>query len=208
MGKYQYTYIKRALDLCLTIPVFTILSPILFFIAQSIRLSMGKPVFYIHKRPGKGGKSFSLYKFRTMNDQKDSDGCLLPDSDRLTRVGKLLRATSLDEMPELWNVIKGDMSLVGPRPLLVRYLCRYTPEQARRHEVKPGLAGWAQVNGRNAISWEEKFKLDVWYVDNRSLWLDIKIIIMTVFQVIKREGIRAKGHATMPEFFGTEGDRL
>jgi sugar transferase EpsL len=208
MGKNQYICIKRAFDLCLTIPAFLILSPILFFIALCVRLSMGKPVFFIHKRPGKGGEYFSLYKFRTMNYRRDADGCLLPDSERLTRVGMLLRATSLDELPELWNVIKGDMSLVGPRPLLVRYLDRYTPEQARRHEVKPGLTGWAQVNGRNALSWEVKFKLDVWYVDNVNLWLDIKIIFMTIFQVIRREGIRAKGHATMPEFFGTEGDRV
>jgi len=153
-------------------------------------------------RPGLKGKPFYMYKFRTMTDETDEQGNLLPDELRLTRLGKFLRSTSLDELPELFNVLKGDMSLVGPRPLLMQYLDRYTPEQARRHEMKPGITGWAQVNGRNAITWEEKFALDVWYVDNWSLWLDLKILAMTIVKVFKREGISAEGEATMPEFMG------
>jgi len=165
---------------------------------------MGRPVLFKQMRPGLNAKPFYMYKFRTMTNEKDEQGNPLSDEQRLTRLGRFLRSTSLDELPELFNVLKGDMSLVGPRPLLMQYLARYTPEQARRHEVKPGITGWAQVNGRNAITWEEKFALDVWYVDNWSLWLDIKILAMTVVKVFKREGISAKGEATMPEFMGNE----
>jgi lipopolysaccharide/colanic/teichoic acid biosynthesis glycosyltransferase len=169
-------------------------------IAVLVWISMGRPVLFRQQRPGKGGKPFEMYKFRTMMDKRDGAGNLLPDEARITWIGRLLRSTSLDELPELFNVLNGDLSLVGPRPLLMQYLGRYTPEQARRHEVKPGLTGWAQVNGRNAITWEEKFRLDVWYVDNRSLWLDMKIIAMTVLKVIRREGISGEGRATMSEF--------
>jgi len=166
---------------------------------------MGSPVLFRQVRPGLHRKPFVMYKFRTMRDLRDTEGRLLPDEMRLTRVGHILRATSLDELPELFNVLKGEMSLVGPRPLLMEYLELYTPEQARRHEVKPGITGWAQVNGRNAITWEEKFKLDVWYVDNWSLGLDLKILALTLIKVLKREGISADGHATMPEFRGSQG---
>ena len=165
-----------------------------------VRMKIGSPVLFKQVRPGLHGRPFTIYKFRTMTDERDKDGNLLPDGERLTRLGKFLRKASIDELPELFNVIKGEMSTVGPRPLLMQYLDRYTPEQARRHEVKPGITGWAQVNGRNAISWEDKFKLDVWYVDNQSLWLDIKIILMTLVKVFKREGISANGEATMQEF--------
>jgi len=164
---------------------------------------MGRPVLFKQMRPGLNGKPFYMYKFRTMTYERDEQGTLLSDELRLTGLGRFLRSTSLDELPELFNILKGDMSLVGPRPLLMQYLDRYTPEQARRHEVKPGITGWAQVNGRNAISWEEKFALDVWYVDNCSLWLDMKILLMTLVKVFKREGISAAGEATMPEFMGS-----
>jgi len=167
---------------------------------------MGIPVFFRQQRPGLNGKPFYMYKFRTMTCACDESGCLLPDKDRLTSLGRFLRATSLDELPELLNVLTGDMSLVGPRPLLMQYLTRYTSEQARRHEVRPGVTGWAQINGRNAITWEEKFKLDVWYVDHHTLWLDIKIILMTLIKVFKREGISATGEATMGEFKGSIHD--
>jgi sugar transferase EpsL len=170
-----------------------------------VRRKHGAPVLFRQTRPGMGGKPFLMYKFRTMTDQRDTAGNLLPDEKRLTRFGKFLRSTSLDELPELINVLKGEMSLVGPRPLLMEYLGRYSPEQARRHEVRPGITGWAQVNGRNAISWEEKFKLDVWYVDNRSLWLDIKILWMTFVKVFKREGISQEGQATAEKFMGGKG---
>ena len=165
---------------------------------------MGAPVLFRQMRPGLQGEPFFLLKFRTMNDVRDEQGELLPDDGRLTGLGSFLRSTSLDELPELFNVLKGEMSIVGPRPLLMQYLDRYTPEQARRHEVKPGVTGWAQVNGRNAISWEEKFELDVWYVDNWSLWLDVKIICMTVWKILKREGVNQPGHATAQEFMGNE----
>jgi len=196
------TVIKRAFDLVLTIPVFILFSPILAMIAILAWLSLGCPILFQQQRPGRSGRPFTVFKFRTMTDARDSEGDLRPDAERLTRFGRFLRATSIDELPELWNVLKGDMSLVGPRPLLMQYLDRYTPEQARRHEVKPGITGWAQVNGRNAITWEEKFKLDVWYVDNWSLWLDIKIIGMTIWKILKREGISHPGQATMEEFMG------
>jgi len=179
------------------------LSPVLIFSAAVIRLKMGSPVLFRQQRPGLGGKGFVIYKFRTMTDRCDEAGKLLPDEQRLPAFGQFLRSTSLDELPELFNVLKGDMSIVGPRPLMMKYLDRYTPEQARRHEVKPGITGWAQVNGRNAISWEERFKLDVWYVDNHNLWLDLKIILATIAAVFKREGITQQGKATMDEFMGT-----
>jgi len=189
-------------DLALTIPALILLSPILLIVALIVRFKLGSPILFKQMRPGLHAKPFALYKFRTMTDKRGGDGQLLPDAERLTRFGRFLRASSLDELPELFNVLKGDMSLVGPRPLLMQYLPRYTPVQARRHEAKPGITGWAQVNGRNAITWEEKFKLDVWYVDNWSLWLDIKIIAMTVWKILKREGISQPGQATMAEFKG------
>jgi len=192
--------IKRALDLILTIPALIILSPFLAIIAILVAILLGSPVLFRQKRPGWHGKPFWLLKFRTMTDTRDANDALLPDTLRLTSFGRFLRATSLDELPELFNVLNGDMSLVGPRPLLMQYLDRYTPEQARRHEVKPGITGWAQINGRNAITWEEKFKLDVWYVDNWSLSLDVKIICMTIWKILKREGISHPGQATMEEF--------
>ena len=191
---------KRIFDLALSIPAFFFLSLLMLIMAVLVRLKIGSPVVFRQVRPGLHGRPFTIYKFRTMTDERDKDGNLLPDGERLTRLGKFLRKASIDELPELFNVIKGEMSTVGPRPLLMQYLDRYTPEQARRHEVKPGITGWAQVNGRNAISWEDKFKLDVWYVDNQSLWLDIKIILMTLVKVFKREGISANGEATMQEF--------
>jgi lipopolysaccharide/colanic/teichoic acid biosynthesis glycosyltransferase len=191
---------KRLFDLILVVPSLILIAPVIGLIGVLVWISMGRPVFFRQARPGKGGKPFEMYKFRTMLDKRDGSGNPLPDEARLTWIGRFLRSTSLDELPELFNVLKGDMSLVGPRPLLMQYLERYTPEQARRHEVKPGLTGWAQVNGRNAITWEEKFWLDVWYVDHRSLWLDVKIIAMTVLKVIRREGISGEGRATMSEF--------
>lgn len=197
----MYT-IKRTMDFFISLIGLVIIFPILIIVAAFIRLNMGSPVIFRQVRPGLHGKPFTMYKFRTMKDEKDGQGNPLPDAQRLTRLGRFLRATSLDELPELWNVLKGDMSLVGPRPLLMEYLQRYTPEQARRHEVKPGITGWAQVNGRNAITWDGRFKLDVWYVDNWSLRLDIKILWLTVLKTLKREGISAQGHATMPEFKG------
>lgn len=180
-----------------------ILMPLLVALSALVLIYHGRPILFHQTRAGLNGKPFKMLKFRTMRDAVDSMGNPLPDSERITKFGAFLRATSLDELPELWNVLKGDMSLVGPRPLLMEYLHLYTPEQARRHEVRPGITGWAQVNGRNAISWEEKFKLDVWYVDNRSLWLDIKILFMTVKKVFVREGISADGHVTIEKFKGS-----
>jgi len=191
---------KRLFDLALVIPGFFLLSPLLAVIALLIKTRVGSPVLFRQIRPGLDGKPFMIYKFRTMTEERDAEGRLLPDSQRLTSLGRFLRATSLDELSELWNVLKGDMSIVGPRPLLMQYLDLYTPEQARRHEVKPGLTGWAQVNGRNALTWEEKFAMDVWYVDHWSLGLDFKIIGMTILKVLKQEGISAEGEATMAEF--------
>ncbi|MGY6704788.1 sugar transferase [Roseinatronobacter sp.] len=179
-----------------------LLSPVLILVAVLIRRQMGAPVLFRQTRPGLHGKPFQMIKFRTMRNAVDAQGNPLPDSRRLTKLGRFLRASSVDELPELWNVLKGEMSLVGPRPLLMEYLPLYSPEQARRHEVRPGVTGWAQINGRNAISWDEKFALDVWYVDNRSLWLDLKIIWLTIRKVVKREGISAAGEATMPKFNG------
>jgi lipopolysaccharide/colanic/teichoic acid biosynthesis glycosyltransferase len=176
-----------------------VLAPVLGVVALLIRLTMGSPVLFVQERPGLGGKPFRMYKFRTMAGTRDGRGDLLPDEARLTRLGRWLRATSLDELPELLNVLRGEMSLVGPRPLLVEYLPLYTREEARRHEVKPGMTGWAQVNGRNALNWEEKFALDLWYVDHGSLWLDLRIILLTFWRVLRREGISAGTHATMPK---------
>ena len=197
---------KRIFDLLLTIPGIILISPIIAVITFLVRTKLGSPVLFTQLRPGLNGKPFRIYKFRTMTDERDSEGNLLPDAERLTRFGRFLRSTSLDELPELINVLKGDMSLVGPRPLLLEYLERYSPEQARRHEVRPGITGWAQVNGRNAISWEDKFKLDVWYVDNWSLALDVKILWLTLIKVFKREGINQEGKATMEKFVGTKAD--
>ena len=174
--------------------------PAMIMVALLIRMSMGRPIFFRQIRPGFNGKAFSIYKFRTMTDEQDEEGNLAIDDNRLSSLGKILRSTSLDELPELFNVLKGEMSWVGPRPLLMQYLDRYTLEQARRHEVKPGITGWAQVNGRNAITWEQKFEYDVWYVDNQSLRIDLKIIALTIWKIIKREGISQPGHATAEEF--------
>jgi len=193
--------IKRAFDLILTIPALIVLSPFLIILATLVAILLGSPVLFRQKRPGWHGNPFFLLKFRTMTNARDANGALLPDALRLTSFGRFLRATSLDELLELFNVFRGEMSLVGPRPLLMQYLDRYTPDQARRHEVRPGITGWAQVNGRNAITWDEKFKLDVWYVDHQSFRLDLKIIFLTIWKIMKREGISAADHATMPEFF-------
>lgn len=183
-----------------------LLWPFIVLLVALVRIKLGSPAFFRQQRPGLHGKPFMMLKFRTMTNARDADGNLLPDAVRLTFFGRFLRSSSLDELPELINVLFGDMSLVGPRPLLMEYLPRYSPEQARRHEVRPGITGWAQVNGRNAISWEEKFKLDVWYVDNRSFWVDLKIIWLTLIKVFKREGIAQDGQATMEKFTGrTEG---
>ena len=198
---------KRALDLALVVPGLIALSPLLAMLGLLVRVTLGSPVLFRQIRPGLGGEPFEIFKFRTMTEERGSDGRLLPDADRLTGFGRFLRRTSLDELPELINVLRGDMSLVGPRPLIMRYLDRYTPEQARRNEVKPGITGWTQVNGRNALSWERKFELDVWYVDHLSLWLDLKILLMTVWQVITGRGVSAEGHATMPEFMGSDSRR-
>lgn len=197
---------KRLFDIVAGCSAIIVLSPVVVLIGLLISIRLGQPIFFSQRRPGLHGKPFTIYKFRTMTDERDADGNLLPDAERLTGLGRFLRSTSLDELPELLNVLKGDMSLVGPRPLLMQYLDRYTPEQARRHEVRPGITGWAQINGRNAITWEEKFTLDVWYVDHCSLWLDIKIIFLTVWKVLRREGISAQGEATMSEYKGTQGE--
>jgi lipopolysaccharide/colanic/teichoic acid biosynthesis glycosyltransferase len=196
------SWLKRLLDVVGASVALLIFGPLMLYLAFRVRQEPGSPVLFRQVRPGLGGKPFVMYKFRTMTEERDEQGNLLPDEKRLTPFGAFLRAWSLDELPELFNVLKGDMSLVGPRPLLMQYLDRYTPEQFRRHEVKPGITGWAQVHGRNALTWEEKFKLDVWYVDNWSVWLDLKILLLTLIKVLKREGISAPGHATMPEFRG------
>jgi sugar transferase EpsL len=195
---------KRVLDVAVSSIGLLVLSPFFLLVAVAIRIRFEKPILFRQRRPGSGGRLFTLYKFRTMNDAKDSGGRLLPDDERLQPLGQFLRKTSLDETPELINVLKGDMSLVGPRPLLIEYLDLYTPDQARRHLVKPGITGWAQVNGRNALTWDEKFALDLWYVDNWTIGLDLKILWMTLVKVLKREGISADGHATMPPFVGTQ----
>jgi len=191
---------KRLFDLLSSSIGLFLVAPLLILVAVLVLLTMGMPVFFTQVRPGMHGKPFRLLKFRTMRAALDVSGSPLPDAERLTAFGKFLRSASLDELPELWNVLKGDMSLVGPRPLLMEYLPFYTPEQARRHEVRPGITGWAQVNGRNALSWQDRFRLDVWYVDNRSFWLDLKILWMTGKAVFSREGISHPGHATMEKF--------
>lgn len=203
-ASFYEKYIKRLMDILLSGVALVVLSPVLLVTALLVRTRLGSPVIFCQERPGKDEKIFKLYKFRSMTDQRDENGELLPDEVRLTRFGRLLRSTSLDELPELWNILRGDMSIVGPRPLLVRYLPRYNEEQRHRHDVRPGLTGWAQVNGRNAISWEEKFRLDVWYVDHLSFLLDLKVVFMTVKKVICREGISAENAATVVEFTGTK----
>lgn len=194
---------KRLFDLCLTIPGMILVSPVLGAIALVIRLTQGRPVLFRQPRGGLNGRVFHIYKFRSMRDAYDAQGNLLPDAQRISRFGRVLRATSLDELPELINVLAGEMSLVGPRPLMSRYLERYSSRQMRRHEVLPGITGWAQINGRNALTWEARFDLDVWYVDHWSFWLDLKILALTLAKVVKREGISEPGQATMTEFMGT-----
>ena len=191
---------KRVLDIVIVIPSLILIGPITCVVAFMLRLKIGRPVLFKQLRPGLYGKPFRVNKFRTMLDLRDEKGDLLPDAERLTSFGKILRSTSMDELPEILNIIKGEMSLVGPRPLLMQYLDRYTPEQSRRHEVKPGITGWAQINGRNAITWEQKFKYDIWYVDHLSFNLDLKIIIMTIWKILKREGISQPDHVTAKEF--------
>lgn len=193
---------KRLFDLAVASVGLALLSPIILVTALLIRVKLGSPVVFKQERPGLHGKIFTVYKFRTMTDERDDNGELLPDQLRLTRFGKLLRKFSLDEFPQLLNVVKGDMSLIGPRPLLVEYLPLYSTEQNKRHNVRPGITGWAQVNGRNAITWEERFKLDVWYVENQSLWLDMKIMLLTIKKVIASEGVSHQNHVTMPDFNG------
>ncbi|HXK53538.1 MAG TPA: sugar transferase [Hyphomicrobiales bacterium] len=195
--------VKRAFDIAVAACALVLGAPVFLTVFLLVRARLGSPAIFIQDRPGKGGRIFRIYKFRTLTDARDQGGALLPDAARMTSFGRCLRATSLDELPELWNVLKGDMSLVGPRPLLVQYLPLYSPEQARRHEVRPGITGWAQINGRNATSWEERFRLDVWYVDNRSFKLDLKILLATFAKVARSEGIAAEGAATMPPFTGT-----
>jgi len=196
---------KRAFDLALAVPATIALAPLQAALAVAVRVRLGSPVLFRQVRPGLHGEPFTIYKFRTMTDERDAAGALLPDAARLTRFGRFLRASSLDELPELYNVVKGDMSIVGPRPLLMQYLERYTPEQARRHDVRPGITGWTQVNGRNSISWEEKFALDVWYVDHHSLWLDCRIVARTLRTLVRHQGINAPGVATNEEYMGETG---
>jgi len=196
--------IKSIFDRGVALCGLIVLSPVFIAVSVWVRLSIGRPILFRQQRPGRFAKPFILLKFRTMSERCDASGNLLPDAERLTRVGRLLRSTSLDELPQIWNVLRGDISMVGPRPLLMEYLPRYSPEQGRRHEVMPGITGWAQVNGRNALNWEEKFTMDAWYVDHWSLWLDSKILSMTVLRVLRRDGISNQDHATMPEFMGTE----
>lgn len=199
---------KRIIDIVLALTALLILCIPMAFLTWKIRRNLGSPVLFGQVRPGRHGQPFRMIKFRTMSDERGPDGILLSDGERLTPFGKFLRSTSLDELPELWNVLKGDMSLVGPRPLLMEYLPLYSAAQARRHEVRPGITGWAQVNGRNAISWEEKFKLDVWYVENQSIWLDVKILWLTVWRVIRRSDISQEGHVTMEKFCGSVAEKV
>jgi lipopolysaccharide/colanic/teichoic acid biosynthesis glycosyltransferase len=195
---------KRLIDFFLALTALILLGLPLFFLAYIIRRKLGNPIFFMQTRSGLHGQPFEIIKFRTMNNGVSSDGLALPDSKRLSPFGRFLRSSSLDELPELWNVLKGDMSLVGPRPLLIEYLPLYSAEQARRHEVRPGITGWAQINGRNTLKWDEKFKLDVWYVENQSMWLDVKILFMTARKVMMRDGISAEGEATMARFTGNK----
>ncbi|MCC3406933.1 MAG: sugar transferase [Microcoleus sp. PH2017_10_PVI_O_A] len=194
--------VKSVCDRLFAAIALVLFSPFILFVAIAISLPMGTPIVFTQPRPGKDGQIFTFYKFRTMTNDRDADGNLLSDEKRLTAIGQFLRKTSLDELPQLLNVLKGDMSFVGPRPLIVEYLERYSPEQARRHDVMPGITGWAQINGRNTISWQEKFKLDVWYVNNWSLWLDLKILFLTVWKVVKKEGISQANHVTVEDFMG------
>jgi len=200
-----YALLKRLMDIGGSFFGLVFLSPLLIVVAVLVKLGSPGPVFFRQERPGRGGRLFRIWKFRTMTGSRGPGGEPLPDGARLTAVGRFLRRWSLDELPELVNVLTGDMSLVGPRPLLVKYLPLYTPEQARRHEVRPGITGWAQIHGRNAQTWDERFRLDVWYVDHRGLWLDVRILALTMVKVLRREGISAAGHETMPEFRGTAG---
>jgi sugar transferase EpsL len=195
---------KRIFDLVFTLPILILLLPLMILLAILVRFKLGSPSLFTQPRPGLKGKVFNIYKFRTMTSECDKNGVLIPDAKRLTQFGKFLRSLSLDELPSLWNVLKGDMSLVGPRPLLPEYLPLYSKKQSRRHEAKPGITGWAQVNGRNAISWDEKFNFDVWYVDNQSIWLDVKILWLTVNKVIARDGITAQDNKAMPIFRGSK----
>jgi lipopolysaccharide/colanic/teichoic acid biosynthesis glycosyltransferase len=197
----NYSFAKRTLDMAIAAAGIFVSAPLMAIVSLAIGMQMGIPIFFKQVRPGYKAKPFVMYKFRTMDEKRDPRNNLRPDAERLTSLGRFLRSTSLDEIPELINVLKGEMSIVGPRPLLMQYLERYTPEQARRHEVKPGITGWAQVNGRNAITWEQKFEHDVWYVDHASFWLDLKIIAITIWKILKREGISQQGHATAEEFF-------
>lgn len=194
---------KRAIDLILSFTAFILLLPIIVVVALLVALNLGRPVLFLQERPGRNAVPFRMLKFRTMREARDAYGQPLSDAERLTRFGKILRSTSLDELPGLWNVIRGDMSLVGPRPLLMEYLPLYSPQQMRRHEVRPGITGWAQINGRNALSWEDKFALDIWYVDHQNFWLDMRILLLTVGKVFKREGISGEGEATMSRFEGS-----
>ena len=198
---------KRIFDMVFTLLGLVAILPLMILIVVLLKIFLDAPVFFCQIRPGRHGKPFCMYKFRTMSDARDETGELLPDDKRLSKFGRFLRSTSLDELPELINVLKGEMSLVGPRPLLMEYLPLYSRDQARRHEVRPGITGWAQVNGRNALSWEEKFNLDLWYVENHSLWLDLKIILLTIWIVLKRDGISAGGEATMPRFTGSSVEK-
>ena len=194
--------IKRLADIVVALLVLILFSPIILIVAILIRFNLGSPIFFRQQRPGLHGKPFQMIKFRTMRDAQGKDGQPLPDEERMTRFGNLLRKVSLDELPELWNVVRGEMSLVGPRPLLMQYLERYSERQKKRHDVRPGVTGWAQVNGRNAVDWDTRFEMDVWYVENWSLMLDLKILVLTVKTVLKRDGVSAEGHVTMPEFMG------
>jgi sugar transferase EpsL len=200
----MHHFLKRLFDIISSVAGLIVISPLLVVLTVLVRFKLGSPILFRQQRPGLGGKAFVIYKFRTMTAQCDASGNLLPDEQRLPAFGRFLRSTSFDELPELLNVLKGDMSIVGPRPLMMKYLGRYSSQQARRHEVKPGITGWAQINGRNAISWEDKFKLDVWYVDNWTLWLDVKIILKSIWMVVKKQGITQQGRATMDEFMGTQ----
>ncbi len=194
---------KRLFDFFVSLTALVLLAPVLLVLAVLVRINLGSPILFSQRRPGRAGKIFTMWKFRSMIDVRDAAGSRRSDAERLTRFGRWLRASSLDELPELWNILRGEMSLVGPRPLLVDYLPLYSIEQSRRHDVRPGLTGWAQINGRNALSWEEKFRLDLWYVEHRTFWLDLKVIALTVVKVFRRKDISAEGAATMPRFNGT-----
>jgi sugar transferase EpsL len=199
-------FVKRSLDLSLGVLVLFLICPILLLIFVVLRVTIGRPVVFRQMRPGLMGKPFTINKFRTMTEQRDANGCLLPDEQRITKVGQILRSSSLDELPEIFNVLRGDMSFVGPRPLMMEYIERYTLNQARRHDVMPGITGWAQINGRNSLTWEEKFDLDIWYVEHQSFMLDLRILAATVWKVLRREGISEQGYATASEFMGNRND--